>query len=123
VGQIRFQQRWKKEGRGGGGVGGRQNTCVRGGVVGGAGVNHPVRDRGGQGQRHRGEGVGERLHVPHGLGRRSREWKKPLLRLGRAPPKVERQRRLLRGGGARDRVTRRRPRPHVDGASPQAVEG
>jgi hypothetical protein len=68
-----------EEGREGWGRVGRQNTCVRGGVVGGTGVSHPVRDRGGWGQRHRGEGAGKRLCVPpispgppHGLGRRPR---------------------------------------------------
>jgi hypothetical protein len=53
-----------EERREGWGIGGRQNTCVQGGVVGGTGVSHPIRDRGGWGQRHRGEGVGERLRVP-----------------------------------------------------------
>jgi hypothetical protein len=43
-----------EEGREGWG-GGRHNTCVRGGVVGGAGVSHLVRDRGGHDQRHHGE--------------------------------------------------------------------
>jgi hypothetical protein len=100
-----------EEGRDGWGGGGRQNTCVRGGVVGGTGVSHPVRDRGGWGQRHRGEGAGERLRVlpispgpPHGLGRRPRKGKEPLLRLGRCRERCRRwsgKEDLLRvGGGA-----------------------
>jgi hypothetical protein len=120
-----------EEGRGGGG--GRQNTCVRGGVVGGAGVSHPVRDRGGRGQRHHGEGAGERLRVPpispgppHGLGRRPRERKKPPLRLGRSRGRRQRcsgKEDLLRGGGARGRGTRGWSGPHMNGASPRVVEG
>jgi hypothetical protein len=116
-----------------GGGGGRQKTCVRGGVVGSTGVSHPVRDRGGWGQRHCGEGVGERLRVPpigprppHGWGRRPWKGKEPLLRLGRCRGRCRRwsgKENLLRGGGARGRGTRGRPGPHVDGASPQVVEG
>jgi hypothetical protein len=100
-------------------------------VVGGTGVNHQVRDRGGWGQRHRG-GVGKRLRVPpispgppHGLGRRPRKGKEPLLRLGRCGGRCRRwsgKEDRLRGGGARGRGTRGRPGPHVDGASPQVVE-
>jgi hypothetical protein len=78
-------------------------------VVRGTGVSHPVRDRGGWGQRHRGEGAGERLRVPpigpgppHGLGGRPRERKEPLLRLGRSRGRSRRwsgKEDLLRGGG------------------------
>jgi hypothetical protein len=102
-----------EEGREGWGRGGRQNTRVRGGVVGGARVSHLVRDRGGWGQRHRGEGAGERLRVPpigpgppHGLGWRPRERKKPLLGLGRSRGRSRRRsgkENLLRGGVARGR--------------------
>jgi hypothetical protein len=80
-------------------------------VVGGTGVSHPVRDRGEWGQRHRGEGVDERLRVPpicprppHGLGRRPRKGKEPLLRLRRCRGRCRRwssKEDLLRGGGAR----------------------
>jgi hypothetical protein len=52
-----------EEGREVWGRGGRQYTCVRGGMIGGTGVSHPVRDRGGWGQRHRGEGAGERMRA------------------------------------------------------------
>ena len=116
-----------EDGREGWGRGGRQNTCVRGGVVGGTGVSHPVRDRGGWGQHHHGEGASERLRVPpigpgpsHGLGRRPWEGKEPLLRLGRCRGRRRRwsgKENLLRGGGARGRGTRGWPGPHVDGAS------
>jgi hypothetical protein len=118
-------------GPGGGGRGGRQNTCVRGGVVGGTGVSHQVRDRGGWGHRHRG-GVGERLRVPpispgppHGLGRRFRKGEEPLLRLRRCRGRCRRmsgKEDPLRGGGARGRGTRGRPGPHVNGASPRIVK-
>jgi hypothetical protein len=100
-------------------------------VVGGTGVSHQVRDRGGWGQRHRG-GVGKRLRVPpispgppHGLGQRPRKGKEPLLRLGRCRGRCRRwsgKEDRLRGGGARGRGTRGRLGPHVDGASPQVVE-
>jgi hypothetical protein len=122
-----------EDGREGWGIGGRQSTCVRGGVVGGTGVSHPVRDGGGWGQRHCGEGVGKRLRVPpigpgspHGWSRRPWEGKEPLLRLGRC--RGHRRRRsgkenLLRGSGARGRGARGWPGPHLDGASPRVVEG
>jgi hypothetical protein len=121
-----------EEGREGWGRGGGQNTCVRGGVVGGTGVSHPFRDRGGWGQRHHGEGVGERLHVPpicpgppHGLGRRPPKRKESLLRLRRCRGRCRRwsgKEDQLRDGGARGRGTRGWPRPHVDGASPRVVD-
>ena len=115
-----------------GGIGGRQSTCVRGGVVGGTGVSHPVRDGGGWGQRHCGEGVGERLRVPpigpgspHGWSRRPWEGKEPLLRLGRCRGRRRRsgKENRLRGDGARGRGARERPGPHLNGASPRVVEG
>jgi hypothetical protein len=122
-----------EKGREGGGTGGRQYTCVKSGVIGGAGLSHQVRNRGGWGQRHHGEGVGERLRVPpigprppHGLGWRPREGKEPLLRLGRGRRCSRRwsgKEDMQRGGGARSRGTHGWPGPHVDGASPRVVEG
>jgi hypothetical protein len=121
------------EGREGWGRGGRQDTCVRRGVVGGTGVSHPLRDRGGWGQRHRGKGAGERLGVPpigpgppHRLRRRPREREEPLLRTERSRGRSRRgsdKEDRLGGGGARGRRTRGWPGPHVDGASPRVVEG
>jgi hypothetical protein len=112
---------------------GRQDTCVRGGVVGGTRVSHLVRDRGGWGQRHRGKGAGERLGVqpigpgpPHRLRRRPREWEESLLRPERSRGRSRRgssEEDRLGGGGARGRNTRGWPEPHVDDASPRVVEG
>jgi hypothetical protein len=102
-----------EEGREGWGRGGSQYTCVRGGVIGGVGVSHPVRNCGGWGQCHHGEGTGERLCVPpigpgppHGLGRRPREGKEPRLRLGRGRRRSQRRsgkEDRRRGVGARSR--------------------
>jgi hypothetical protein len=93
-----------EEGREGWEGGGRQYTCVRGGVIGCTRVSHLVRHRSGWGRRHRGEGASERLGIPpigpgppHGLGWRPREGKEPLLRWGRS------RRRSRRWGGKEDR--------------------
>jgi hypothetical protein len=86
-----------------GGGGGRQNTCIQGGVVGGAEIRHPVRDQGGRGQRHCGEGASEGLRVPpislgppHGQGQRPPGVVEDPIEAGeepRMPPEVHRQRR------------------------------
>jgi hypothetical protein len=76
-----------------------------GGVIGGVGVSHPVRHRGGWGQRHHREGPGERLGIPHidpgpphGLGWRPQEGKEPLLRWRRG------RRRSRRWSGKEDQL-------------------
>jgi hypothetical protein len=121
-----------EEGREGWGGGGRQDTCVRGGVVGGTGVSYLVRDRGGWGQLHRGKGAGERLRPTH-WSRTPTQAEPEAPGVGGAPAEPERSRGCSRrgsdkedrlgGGGVRGRSTRGWPGPHVDGTSPRVVEG
>jgi hypothetical protein len=116
-----------------GGRGGRPYACVRGGVIRCAGVSHPVRKPWWVGPasswRRNWRETARPTHwsrPPHGLGRRSREGKEPLLRLGRGRRRSQRRsgkEARRRGVGAKSRGTRGWPEPHGDGASPRVVEG